>query len=197
MRGTIQSPTRIRLASEQIRLRLGGTRYPVAFSDPFGLTADSLRFLDPTAEAVFEDCRNQDVCSGLYESANGLSADITVRMAKPGEILPGGKQDGYTRLNWQNVSLNLIGGLSASFKYITGGEMIIQPESYGASWATEGVPIVNLSVTSHELGHVIGTSKLPAGVECAEKCAINYFENPVRQAAGLRLRTYNAALHGP
>lgn len=155
------------------------------FTDPFGFKADTLDFKDAAAEAAFADCRANSACSKSYATADGMAGHIGVRLGKPGEKLPGGKLGGYTRLKRDN------GGA------ITSGEMIIQPEDFATTSQAEGVSINLLSVTSHELGHVAGTAQLPAGTWCAEQCAIKFFENPAREAAGMGVRPYVPAIHGP
>jgi len=109
-----------------------------------------------------------------------------VRLAEDGEVLPLGKLAGYTEIRWDPET-----------KAITGGQIIIQPQAFAQVSKAEGVPITNLSTTAHELGHIVGTARLPLGKVCGEQCAIQFFEKPVRDAAQLPARPYVPAIHGP
>lgn len=184
MHGTLLTQDPLGLAGG-VNLYAYAGNSPIRFRDPFGLTSDSLRFKDGAAEAAFADCRALRECAAFYNEVNAM-ADINVRLAEDGEVLPDGKLTGWTQISWDPKT-----------KVITGGTIIIQPQTFAQVAEAEGVPITNLTTTSHELGHIVGTSRLPIGKACGEKCTINYFENPVRDAAKLPRRPYDPAIHGP
>jgi hypothetical protein len=168
----------------------------LTYRDPFGL--DTLRFEGgpgSAADRAFDDCRADRVCNALYDGVDALAADMPVRMAQPGEALPAGKQDAYTRLDAPTVTIPGVGGVPIQYKVVTGGQIILQPETFGQTAGREGTPITLLSVAGHELGHIHGTAQTGPGLFCGERCAF-LFEAAVRQSGGLPPRPYRPELHG-
>jgi len=150
---------------------------PVNFHDPFGLSADTVKFTSAeAAENLRAAVGNSEYFQWLYDIAN---QDTRVYVFREGDV-PAPFLSGLTSIVLDNATGRMLGA-----------RITIDPGDFALdSKVNGGLQITYGSVAGHEFGHIVGTIILEAlglpGI-CEEQCARG-FENGVRNDLGLGRR---------
>jgi RHS repeat-associated protein len=171
---------------------------PVAYSDPFGLKADTIDTDPATRQKLDNECSASTTiyCTALHQ----LDAEPThwkVRILTSNQPLPGNDLSGSTRTDWLSLDLAAVGGVGV-LTVVTGGEIMIKPSDFHQNSIQEGgLPFTFGTVSIHEMGHALGnieaTRRQPLSFgtthpACSEACTKQYVENPYRAQAHLGYR---------
>ena len=162
---------------------------PVAFTDPFGLVADTIDASPEVREMLWADCKEPsdycDTLDWLDHHSTVWSVDTT------SQPLPANALSGYTKVNYE-YEMPVLGIYT---RRVTGGNILIRPADFATNSRQEGgLPVTFGTTAAHEVGHAVGnilaTNRYPLqGIwkKCGEPCAKGV-ENHYRRQVGLQQR---------